>query len=101
MSHIDHSTALQLHLAPQQLLWRRGVTTSALVLLLTLFLTLGIFTLEGIKKIIIITGIGRPTSATPRDHGDSTSGNKDAEENDGDQLDDVTDDVRGVDVTSR
>jgi len=68
------------------------------VLLLLLLLLLIIII---IIIIIIITGIGRPTSATPRDHGDSTSGNKDAEENDGDQLDDVTDDVRGVDVTSR
>jgi len=40
------------------------------------------------------------TSATPRDHGDSTSGRQYAGENDGGQLDDVTDDVTRVDVTS-
>jgi len=41
---------------------------------------------------ILLTGFVRPTSATPRDHGDGTSGRQDTDdENDGGHVDDVTD----------
>ena len=49
---------------------------------------------------IILTGFLRPTSATPRDHGDSTSGRHDADENNGGRVDDVTDVDIIVDVAS-
>ena len=48
----------------------------------------------------MLTGLLQPTSATPREDGDSTSGRHNSKDNNGGHADDVTRVVTGVNASS-